>query len=115
MQQCDSIRASGESLGAGELSLLARALFKLNRVRDSDIILKQLKTNIKPGDRNASFNTALVYATRHEIDSCFTHLTRASKNHDEGFKTLKIEPAFHELRKNPRYIKLYQDNGFDKY
>ncbi len=115
VQQCDSIRASGESLGAGELSLLARALLKLNRVKDSDIILKQLKTNIKPGDRNASFNTALVYATRHEIDSCFTHLTRASKNRDEGFKTLKIEPAFQELRKDPRYIKLYQDNGFDKY
>ena len=58
VQQCDSLRANGESLGVDELSFLARAFFNLNRLRDSDSTLKELKTNIKPGDRNASFNTS---------------------------------------------------------
>ena len=115
VKQCDSLRVNGESLSVDELAFLARAFFNLNRLRDSDSTLKELKTNIKPRDRNASFNTALVHAVRHEIDSCFTYLTIASKNRDEGFKTLKIEPALKELRKDRRYVELYQQNGFDKY
>jgi len=115
VQQCDSLRAAGQSLRDNELSLLARAFFHLNRLKDSDTILKQLKTNVNSEAGDARFHTALVYAARNEIDSCFIYLQKASQRRDESLKTLKIEPALQEVRKDPRYIKLYQDNGFDKY
>lgn len=115
IHQCDSLIESGNSLGADELSLLARAYLKLNRLPDSERIFKQLKALAADRSKEACFPTALVYAARHELDSCFAHLKRASQRREKIFRTFKIEPSLQELRKDPRYIKLYEENGFDKY
>ena len=114
VHRCDSLITSGNSLDVNELSFLAWAYYKLNRVKESDTILKQLKSIVSAKGGDGSFSTALVYATRHEMDSCFAYLQLASQRRDQSFRTLKIEPALQELRKDPRYIKLYQDNGFDR-
>ena len=115
VQQCDSLAESGNSLGANELSLLARSYLKLNRLPDSDQAFKQLKAMVADRSKDACFPTALVYADRQERDSCFAYLDIASQRREKIFITLKIEPALQQLRKDPRYIKLYQENGFDKY
>ena len=114
IQQCDSLTSSGGSLRAGELSLLARAHFKLNQLQKSETILRQL-TAVKDHNEDPSFQTALVYSFRHEADSAFAYLQKSFQKNEKGFKTLKIEPGLLELHKDSRYVKLYQDYGFDKY
>ena len=115
VQQCDSLTRSGEILTAAELSLLARAYLKLDRLLDSDAVLKGLKENVKQANKEACYPTALVYAARHEFDSCFAYLEVATQRRERALNTLKIEPALKDLHRNTRYIKLYQDNGFDRY
>ena len=114
IDQCDSLKTNGESLWTNELSLLARACFKLNRLQEGNALLEQLK-DIKNPDQETFYHIALLYAQRHEADSCFAYLEKACKNREVAFRTFKIEPALKELRQDPRYVKLYQDYGFDRY
>jgi len=113
--KCDSLMSIGESLDTKELYCLGTSYFKLKRTHDANRILGQLKNEVANNIFNACYNTALIYAARHEIDSCFAFLQRSSQRHEAGFNTFKIEPSLKELRNDPRYIKLYQENGFDKY
>jgi len=113
--KCDSLMDAGKSFDTKELYCLAASYDKLKRTRDADRMLEQLKEEVDNNSLNACYNTALLYAARHEIDSCFAFLQRSIQRHETGFNTFKIEPALKELRKDPRYIKLYQENGFDKY
>lgn len=115
VQQCDSLVNGKASLDALELSLLARAYLKLNRLIDSEMVFKQLKAMVSNGSKEACFPIAMIYADRHEIDSCFAYLEMANKRREQIFRTYKIEPVLKDLHKDPRYIKLYQDSGFDKY
>ncbi|MDH4092732.1 MAG: hypothetical protein OEV74_14260 [Cyclobacteriaceae bacterium] len=114
IQLCDSLKAKGESLQAYEVYLLAGAYFKLKQLKESKAMLKQLKS-IKDPNGDVCYHTALAFAILHETDSCFTYLYKAYESHEKLFRTLKIEPALQELRTDPRYVKLYQDYGFDKY
>jgi TolB-like protein/Tfp pilus assembly protein PilF len=115
VQQCDSLVNSSASLDALELSFLTRAYLKLNRLIDSETVFKQLKAMVSDSSKEACFPIALVYADRHEIDSCFAYLEMANKRREQIFRTFKIEPVLKDLHKDPRYINLYQESGFDKY
>lgn len=114
IQRCDSLKAKGESLRAFELSSLAGAYFKNKQLRESDETLRQLKSIHDPSG-DVIFNVALAHAFRSESDSCLSYLQKSRQRRDRLLTTLKIEPAFKGIRNDPRYIKLYQDYGFDKY
>ena len=114
IQQCDSLKAKGESLSDQGLFLLTSAYFKAKKIQQSNDILRQLKSIDDPNG-DAFYDIALAYAGRHETDSCFRYLVKSHQKNGRLLKTLKIEPILKGLQKDPRYIKLYQECGFDKY
>ncbi|MEO5979334.1 MAG: hypothetical protein ABIS36_11075 [Chryseolinea sp.] len=110
----DSLTAKGVTFSNQDLSFLTVAHYSLGQISESNKILAQLKARTNSGD-DIFFDIATVYARRHQADSCFKYLNISYQSEERSFNHLKISPAFADLRKDPRYIKLYSDAGFDKY
>ncbi len=61
------------------------------------------------------YDLAKVYASRMNVDACFQELETSSRIREKAFKVFKIDPSFNSIRKDPRYMKLYNEYGFDRY
>jgi hypothetical protein len=49
-----------------------------------------------------------IYAQLGDKDSAFEWLEKGIEDHDPAMSTLKIEPAYDNLRSDPRFIKILQ-------
>lgn len=97
------------------LSLLCISYFKEGNRAESSNVMSQLKELRGSSHSNVEYNLARVYSQYHMKDSCFASLERAFINREPNLKLLKIDPLFHHLKQDQRYLKLYHAYGFDMY
>jgi TolB-like protein len=88
-----TVRLAGEAIVAGKLGDLKR----------SDQKLQQLKSIY--GDA-ASYQFAQAYAQRGQPDKSFAALQRGLEVNDPGLNTLRVDPLFDPVRKDPRFTKI---------
>lgn len=81
---------------AGEAVVFA----KLGDRGASDRTLEQLRKTY--GDA-ASYQFAQAYAQRGEVDRAFAALDRGFRVSDPGLNTLRVDPLFDPIRRNPRF------------
>lgn len=112
---CDSLRSAGKELSETDLSYNAMAYFALHQVEKSNAQIRLLINREHNAQTNARYYVARVYAFRHETDSVFSNLNKSASKREINFIRLKIDHAFKDLRKDPRYIDLYNSLGFDRY
>jgi TolB-like protein/Tfp pilus assembly protein PilF len=109
---CDSLTNAGEKLTAEDLSYNSMGYFALNKREASDKFLHTLTGGAKDDDTH--YYAARAFAFRNQIDSCFSHLFKVERM-GMGLNHLKVDPAFKDLRSDPRYVQLLKDRGFDRY
>jgi TolB-like protein len=80
---------------------LPLALDALGRKADAD---RALAIAVKAGSQGWAYQTALIYARRHDSDSAFAWLNRAYEMRDPGLAIfVKGDPMLESLRADPRY------------
>jgi len=114
-QLCDSLEKSGNELNALELSYNAMAYYAQNQLEKSNECLRRLQDSRNRKLANPFYFSSRAYAFRNEPDSVFANLSKSDKKREINFIRLKIDPAFKNLHTDPRYVKLYNYYGFDKY
>ena len=114
-QLCDSLEKSGRQLNASDLSYNAMAYFAQNQLEKSNECLRRLQSSQNRNLANSYYFSARAYAFRNEPDSVFANLNKSDRKREINFIRLKIDPAFKNLRTDPRYIELYNYYRFDKY
>ena len=111
---CDSLVNAGEKLTAADLSYNSMAYFALNNREVSDKFLYMLTRGENAKDQDTHYYTARAFAFRHQADSCFSHLFKVDRM-GMGLNHLKVDPAFKDLRSDPRFLQMLNDRGFDRY
>jgi TolB-like protein len=114
-QLCDSIVKADGTLDASDLSYSSMANAAMNKRNKSDEILRQLTQLQSTWNNNVNYYSARAFAFRNQTDSCFAYLTKAVDKKEIRLNQFKIDPAFKELRKDPRYIQIFKELGFDRY
>jgi len=115
INRCDSISKTSASLSDAILSFWSMASFAAGQTANSNQLVARLKHNGSQFSFEHHYRIARVHAYRKEIDSCFVHLNKSIEAHESAFNQFNIDPAFKDLRDDPRYVKLYNEYGFDKY
>ncbi len=105
---------AGEKLTASDLSYNSMAYFALNQREVSDKFLNTLIRDENAKNHDTHYNTARAFAFRNQVDSCFSHLFKVDRM-GMGLNHLKVDPAFKDLRSDPRYVQILNDRGFDRY
>lgn len=111
---CDSLVSAGEKLTASDLSYNSMAYFALNEREVSDKILQTLVRDENAKNHDTNYYTARAFAFRNQVDSCFSHLFKVDRM-GMGLNHLKVDPAFKDVRSDPRYVQILNDRGFDRY
>jgi len=97
-------------------ALLAIALYKTNRRKEANDIIGQIKEKANRSSLGSpDYFIGLYYSGINDIDSAFFWLQHAYKNGSTEMTWLKSEPLFYNLRKDSRYIDLYNKTGFKDY
>ncbi|MEP7322061.1 MAG: adenylate/guanylate cyclase domain-containing protein [Saprospiraceae bacterium] len=115
INKCNALLKTNEVLNEYELAFLSIAYYKTGQPEKSDEYLHLLQKRASENKGSGYYFSAVVYAERHQTDSCFSNLNRSFDNLEPALKLLKIEPAFSALKNNPAYQRLYKLYGFDKY
>jgi adenylate cyclase len=110
---CDSIGNAGEQLNPSDLSYNSMAYFAINNRQASDKFLHALIEEKVKNDAN--YFAARAFAFRNQVDSCFSHLFKAVDKSETRLNHLKVDPAFKDLRSDPRFVQILNDRGFDRY
>jgi hypothetical protein len=90
------------------------AYFALNNREVSDKFLHMLTRGENAKDHDTHYYTARAFAFRNQADSCFSHLFKVDRM-GMGLNHLKVDPAFKDVRSDPRYVQILTDRGFDRY
>jgi adenylate cyclase len=115
IKKYDSVLSNGEKLNSNQMAQLSISYFKTKKMRESNLILRQLHTLPEGTDENSNFYTAIIFATKNQPDSCFYWLEKSIAKPEPAFVFLKIDPAFNNIKNYAAYQKLYKQYGFDRY
>ena len=111
---CDSLVRGGEKLSASDLAYNSMAYFALNEHEVSNKFLHSLTRGENAKNHDTNYYTARAFAFQNQVDSCFSHLFKIDRM-GMGLNHLKVDPAFKDLRSDPRFVKILNDRGFDRY
>ena len=95
------------------LGYLGHAYARAGRTNDARQILEKLKS-ISASGSFASGGIAFVHQGLGDLDQAFAWLERAVESRDLDPRTLKIDPRWGDLIKDPRYAALLKKYGLDK-
>lgn len=112
---CDSLLNAGDQLTPPDLSYNSMAYFAQNNLKVSDQLIQTLTRTEIAKANDANYFAARAFAFRNQADSCFAHLSKALDKKETRLNQLKIDPAFKDLRSDPRYIQIFNARGFDRY
>jgi serine/threonine protein kinase/tetratricopeptide (TPR) repeat protein len=90
------------------LTSLAYVHYKAGRTQESDDALRKL---VEAYQDTASYQIAAIHSSRGELDDAFHWLERAWTDRDAGLGQLLTEPAFRNLRGDPRWQALLRKMG----
>jgi len=112
----DTLIASGQDPGRRQPKFqadLAVAYFKTGRTGQARAIIGRL---IQRSDTTSvgspAYFTGWYYSWIGEPDSAFYWLDAAAENRSPDLTWLKVDPAFNNLKSDPRYLDLYERTGF---
>ncbi|MEO5582277.1 MAG: adenylate/guanylate cyclase domain-containing protein, partial [Saprospiraceae bacterium] len=115
INKCNTLLNGNGTLNDPELAFLSIAYYKTGQPIKSDEYLNLLQKRGSENKGSGYYFSAVVYAERHQIDSCFSNLNKSFDHLEPALKFLKIDPAFSSLKNNPAYQRLYKLYGFDRY
>ena len=88
-----TVRLAAEAIVAGKQGDVARSNRKLDQLRSIY------------GDA-ASYQFAQAYAQRREVDKAFAAIERGFEVNDPGLNTLRVDPLFDPIRRDPRFSEM---------
>jgi TolB-like protein/DNA-binding winged helix-turn-helix (wHTH) protein/Tfp pilus assembly protein PilF len=95
------------------IATTAYALARAGRAREALATLDELRRIAKPGDP-APFRIAYVHIGLGETGRAFEWLQKAIEARDWQMGMLKVEPAFDDLRSDPRFTELVERVGLPR-
>jgi TolB-like protein len=117
MQYLDSAIISGDSLSDPRFqAYLALVYYKRNETRKAEEIVNNLRNRYNNSLAGSpDYYLGWYYSGTGEVDSAYYWLDKALKNISAELPWLKIDPVFNSIRKDPRYVNLYEKTGFKAY
>ena len=92
------------------LGSLGRALAKAGKIAEANLILSELG-QVSAEHYISPFELALVYFALERTDEGFERLTRAYQDRCYELVTMKVDPRFDAIAKDPRFVALVRQIG----
>jgi len=97
------------------MCIKAIANHQLGEIEKAEMLLNNLKERYsKTSAGSPAFHLAMIYAHKEEVDTAFEWLNKAYEDHEVEMHTLKTEPLFRPLYRDPRWEKVLDKIGFPK-